>query len=639
MKRIRGLTFKIFIIIFVGFMIVFVYGYRKDLDYYIHTELSPNSMDYSYLYFHDLSNKILQKQAGYIESDMSVLKEDINNFPYNSSGYIALLDGDGNLIEEKDSLIVNDSLHVAAVDMNSFFQNQYQEGYIDLSSFDEKEVKKMKSLLQNDPEKIIYFDGEIKPKNEFTNISIEGIEIDSSEKCLIKPSFLKIDDTIFLDGEAKNIMRGQKIDLTYNYQQFSEYDFNEEGMTDYSYRKEIVHHMIENHFNITYTFPVQSVSSDGDEWKTTRIDYDDLPSMIENHSEMGNVNGYDIYQGNGCTVYIQQLYDDYSKRPWGYLVCVTNISKDIVSIGLRECLEDNMPMYIMSIIFIGMFSYLISYLITRRIKKIDRVACLITQHDFDTKLDEKGYDELTSLSKHINAMSTSLKENINQLQNEIDNVKRLENLRKEFVANFTHEIKTPLAIINGNVDLLEETADVDKRKQYIDMINKEIKVINDLILQMLDLSKLEAKTIILEKENINLKELSEDIIDEYEHLLKEKNLLVDLKGENAQIYADKKRIGMVIQNYLSNAIKHACDKSTIHISINKQRFSIENKGKHISDEMKEKIWQSFISDDNKGTGLGLAICKNILELHGFGYDVYNSDEGVVFYFDWNIIGE
>lgn len=636
MKIFRGLSFKIFIIIFVGFMIVFSYGCKNDLDYYIHTELSPNYMDYSFLYFQDLSNKIGQQQLGYIESDMSALKEDINNFPYASSGYIALLDGDGNLIEEKDSYIVNDSLHITALDMNSFFQNQYEEGYIDLSSFDEKEIEKMKSLLQNNPESIIYFDGEIKPMNQFISMSIEEIEIDSIKKCSIKPSFLKIDNTTFLDGKAKNIMKGQKIDLTYNYQQFSEYDFDETGM-DYSYREEIIHHMIENHFDITYKFPVESLSLDANVLKTTTINYDNLSSMIENHLEIENVHGYDIYQGNGCTVHIQQLYNEYFKRPWGYLICVTNIKEDIVSIGLKECLEDNMPMYIMGIIFIGMFSCLISYLITRRIKKIDRVACLIAQHDFDIKLNEKGNDELASLSKHINTMSTSLKENMDQLQYEIDSVKRLENLRKEFIANFTHEIKTPLAIINGNIDLLEDTANVEKRKRYIDIINKEIKVINGLVLQMLDLSKLEAKAIILEKENINLKELSEDIIDEYEHLLKEKNLLVDLKGEDVQIHADKKRIEMVIQNYLSNAIKNACDKSVIHILINKQKFSIENKGKHISNEMKEKIWQSFISDDHQGTGLGLAICKNILELHGFGYGLYNSDEGVIFYFDWDIM--
>lgn len=139
---------------------------------------------------------------------------------------------------------------------------------------------------------------------------------------------------------------------------------------------------------------------------------------------------------------------------------------------------------------------------TRRIKEIDRVAMEITNNNFEGVLDTKGYDELSSLSSHINTMSSNLKRNIDALNLEIDQVKKMEQLRKEFIAQFTHEIKTPLAIINGNIDLLENVDDEDKKAKYIEVINKEISVINDLVLQMLDLSKLEAKAVTLgKKEN------------------------------------------------------------------------------------------------------------------------------------------
>ena len=285
-------------------------------------------------------------------------------------------------------------------------------------------------------------------------------------------------------------------------------------------------------------------------------------------------------------------------------------------------------------LFIVLFSYLISYMTTRRIKEIDRVAMEITNNNFEGVLDTKGHDELSSLSRHINTMSSNLKRNIDALNLEIDQVKKMEQLRKEFIAQFTHEIKTPLAIINGNIDLLENVEDEDKKAKYIEVINKEIDVINDLVLQMLDLSKLEAKAITLDKKEIDLKELVEDLVDDYEQLLMDKKLKVEIQGEDVLIVGDRKRIEMVIQNYLSNAIKHALINSTIIIKIKENEFSIENKGKQIDENRMDSIWESFVSDDQKGTGLGLAIVRNILELHEMSYGVHNLEDGVEFYFRW-----
>ena len=100
------------------------------------------------------------------------------------------------------------------------------------------------------------------------------------------------------------------------------------------------------------------------------------------------------------------------------------------------------------------------------------------------------------------------------------------------------------------------------------------------------------------------------------------------------IVSDRKRIEMVIQNYLSNAIKHAFINSTIKIKIKENEFSIENKGKQIDEKRMDTIWESFVSDDQKGTGLGLAIVRNILELHEMRYGVHNLEDGVEFYFRW-----
>ena len=201
-----------------------------------------------------------------------------------------------------------------------------------------------------------------------------------------------------------------------------------------------------------------------------------------------------------------------------------------------ELIKSNFPLLLGGFLFIILFSYLISYMTTRRIKEIDRVAMEITNNNFKGVLDTKGHDELSSLSSHINTMSSNLKRNIDALNLEIDQVKKMEQLRKEFIAQFTHEIKTPLAIINGNIDLLENVDDEDKKAKYIEVINKEISVINDLVLQMLDLSKLEAKAVTLDKKEIDLRELTEDIVDDYEQLLMDKKLKIKIHASrNATI--------------------------------------------------------------------------------------------------------
>ena len=324
-----------------------------------------------------------------------------------------------------------------------------------------------------------------------------------------------------------------------------------------------------------------------------------------------------INSTNSYSCYITRVNgQDSMESSLGYLV----VFYDFSTTGIRNVYQwlftENILLFVGGILFSLLFSLFISYMTTRRIKQIDQAALEISNNHFEVVLNTKGHDELSSLSSHINTMSANLKRNIDALNLEIDQVKKMEQLRKEFIAQFTHEIKTPLAIINGNIDLLENVEDEDKKNKYIEVINKEIGVINDLILQMLDLSRLEAKAITLDKKEIDLRELTEDIIDDI--------LLV----------GDKKRIAMVIQNYLSNAIKHALINSTIKIKIKENEFSIENKGKSIDENRRDTIWESFVSDDQKGTGLGLAIVKNILELHEMSYGVINLDDGVEFYFRW-----
>jgi len=227
-------------------------------------------------------------------------------------------------------------------------------------------------------------------------------------------------------------------------------------------------------------------------------------------------------------------------------------------------------------------------------------------------------------------MSQRLKLTIQQLNDEIEHVKQLESVRKEFIANFTHEIKTPLAIINGYIELIEETKDDQKKSIYLEAINQETDKINQLILAMLDLSRLESGQVELHIQELDLEDILTTIIESFASLLEKKQIQVVMTGEYSTIEADLFEMELVIKNLISNAIKHTPQNGHIYICYENQTLFIENEGEHLSDKQKEKIWDTYVSSDREGTGLGLAICKTVLDLHGFSYDVHNTERGVSF---------
>lgn len=287
--------------------------------------------------------------------------------------------------------------------------------------------------------------------------------------------------------------------------------------------------------------------------------------------------------------------------------------------------------YLSAFITVILVSLLISYMLTRRIKKIEKTTHLIADNQFDLTLKEKPKDELGDLSHSINIMSQKLKHTMEQLNQEIERVKQLESLRKDFINQFTHEMKTPLGIINGYSELLDEAQNDEEKEKYIHLINKETEKINKLIKSMLDLSRLEANKVELQLEDIDLEDIVTEIVDEYEVLLMKKEAKVNVSAFKTHIQADKELIKTVIRNFMSNAVKHVHEKGHINICID-EGVKIYNEGEHIPDENLDTIWYTFVTHDQQGSGLGLAICQSILELHDFEYGVMNKDDGVEFYF-------
>lgn len=655
MKRIRSIQFKVFICLFISFMMVFGYIVKTKYDqsfnellYYSQSSTSDDYINYC--------TAISNKNGEYREFDLDKIKQGLSELPKDDSTKIYLLDTYGNPIEqygyEKDDhlLIVHDPfVEINESDVDTDYSDDFYDAryYIDLSSLSSEQyqllIETIKDVEKNEYDDIhLYFEGKIEELKNFKDTS-QSTYNTKNRYYKVKPTFIHYNTDIF--GQKK----GNTVEAFYEaYVENGEVHLkkNEEeayGDTRVSTSKinELSKKAVNEHFSNVYAglasflddvsidsnsqTAIKKTNEIATSLKKGTLTYASFTKILDNYSysvlllPLDEHHGYVEGQEPAPNALIAVFYDFQSGGR-------NQLRNDLF--------KDNFPLFLGGFLFIVLFSYLISYMTTRRIKEIDRVAMEITNNNFEGVLDTKGHDELSSLSSHINTMSSNLKRNIDALNLEIDQVKKMEQLRKEFIAQFTHEIKTPLAIINGNIDLLENVDDEDKKAKYIEVINKEISVINDLVLQMLDLSKLEAKAITLDKKEIDLRELSEDIIDDYEQLLMDKKLKIEIQGEDVLIVGDRKRIEMVIQNYLSNAIKHAFINSTIKIKIKENEFSIENKGKQIDENRMDSIWESFVSDDQKGTGLGLAIVRNILELHEMSYGVYNLQGGVEFYFRW-----
>lgn len=655
MKKIRSIQFKVFICLFISFMVVFGYIVKTKYDqsfnellYYSQSSTSDDYINYC--------TAISNKNGEYREFDLDKIKQGLSELPKDDSTKIYLLDTYGNPIEqygyEKDDhlLIVHDPfVEINESDVDTDYSDDFYDAryYIDLSSLSSEQyqllIETIKDVEKNEYDDIhLYFEGKIEELKNFKDTSQSTYNA-KNRYYKVKPTFIHYNTDIF--GQKK----GNTVEAFYEaYVENGEVHLkkNEEeayGDTRVSTSKinELSKKAVNEHFSNVYAglasflddvsidsnsqTAIKKTNEIATSLKKGTLTYASFTKILDNYSysvlllPLDEHHGYVEGQEPAPNALIAVFYDFQSGGR-------NQLRNDLF--------KDNFPLLLGGFLFIVLFSYLISYMTTRRIKEIDRVAMEITNNNFEGVLDTKGHDELSSLSSHINTMSSNLKRNIDALNLEIDQVKKMEQLRKEFIAQFTHEIKTPLAIINGNIDLLENVDDEDKKAKYIEVINKEIAVINDLVLQMLDLSKLEAKAITLDKKEIDLRELSEDIIDDYEQLLMDKKLKIEIQGEDVLIVGDRKRIEMVIQNYLSNAIKHAFINSTIKIKIKENEFSIENKGKQIDENRMDTIWESFVSDDQKGTGLGLAIVRNILELHEMSYGVYNLQDGVEFYFRW-----
>lgn len=321
----------------------------------------------------------------------------------------------------------------------------------------------------------------------------------------------------------------------------------------------------------------------------------------------------------------------------GYIFVIQEYT-NLTMRSFRQFMHDNSSTYLLAFVLIILICLSIAYMVIKPIRRIETTAKHIARKEFDYPIDTTRHDELGDLSRSIDRMSKELESTINNLHQEIERVQRLEVIRKEFVSNFTHEIKTPLGIINGFSELVEIEQDEKKRNEYITIIQNETKRINELVLAMLDLSKLESQKVSLKLEEVDLLDIVGDCLDSMMYLFERKQIKVHTQLDSSMVKADRFKIGMVIDNFISNALRYTAEGKNVYVRLDEHGFEIENEGHPIPKDDLEKMWLTFhkvdCSRNAEGTGLGLAICKAILDLHHFEYGVKNTEKGVLFYFKY-----
>jgi signal transduction histidine kinase len=233
------------------------------------------------------------------------------------------------------------------------------------------------------------------------------------------------------------------------------------------------------------------------------------------------------------------------------------------------------------------------------------------------------------------------KNEITRLNTALDYAKAAEQNRRQMTSNIAHELKTPLAIIHSYAEGLKERIAEDKRDKYLDVILSESQRMDAVVLEMLDLSRLEAGKVKLSRDDFSIAELTCSVFEKLEMAAEAKNLHIgfDLL-DDCIVSADEARISQVIENFATNAIKYTPINGNIHVRIFAERsgttFAISNDCEPLSGDALNKVWDTFYRTNEArsggGTGLGLAIAKNIIDLHGGKCSVQNTKTGVEFRF-------
>ena len=295
---------------------------------------------------------------------------------------------------------------------------------------------------------------------------------------------------------------------------------------------------------------------------------------------------------------------------------------------------------------------LITVNMTKPIYQLSDISKRMTNLDFSARYTGKSLDEVGVLGNNMNEMSSQLERTFLQLklaneklQQDIREKEQVDEMRKDFISNVSHELKTPIALIQGYAEGLKELRDdPDSMDYYIDVIVDEADKMNRMVKKLTTLNQLEFGNETMDFEDFDIMDMIRGIVNASVKLREERHAEVIVDGpESLLVSGDEFRIEEVINNYYSNAFNHLEEPNRIHIFCSDLgplvRISVKNTGANIPEEDLDKIWIKFYKVDKArtraygGSGIGLSIVKAIMDAHGQECGVYNEPDGVVFWFE------
>ena len=315
-----------------------------------------------------------------------------------------------------------------------------------------------------------------------------------------------------------------------------------------------------------------------------------------------------------------------------------------------------------TLIIIGLLALLLAFLlteiiarrITQPIVELTDISKKMSELDFDVKYRTRdSRTEIDILGEHMNTMSSSLENALDELQEankelkqDIEIKEKNEEMRKEFLSNVSHELKTPIALIQGYAEGLSEgmADDPESRAYYCEVIVDESQKMNKMVQQLLSLNELEYGVNSVEVTEFNISELIRSLVNASKILIENAGIKLSFEmGEDVIVNSDEYLVEVVFSNFLSNAIHYCKNENVIKVSqVEKDDtvlISVYNSGDTILEEDIERLWDKFYKIDKArtreygGSGVGLSIVKAALETLNGKYGVYNLDNGVTFWFE------
>jgi len=364
-------------------------------------------------------------------------------------------------------------------------------------------------------------------------------------------------------------------------------------------------------------------------------DSDQEPTLMENHIDrQETVNALSAGVGESSRVSTTLGFDTrylaVAVKDGDKTVGVVRLAMPLVDIE-EERYALNMIFVLGGILAIGItliIGYFVSRNITSPIHKMSEAARSIEKGDFSKRVRVNTTDEFGDLAGAINKMA-------DELQVKIDNLQKLDKIRTDFVANVSHELKTPLTSIKGFVETLEDGAIDDKEnaRKFVTIIRKHVEKLDNIINDLLDLAAIEGGGEKIDIDKVSMNILLDEVVWGFGQMLsvKEQQMNVDYKGNDFEIRGDKDKIEQVLVNLVDNAIKYTGKNGKITASLFEKKDAvmlvIEDNGIGISKEHLDRIFERFYRVDKArsrelgGTGLGLSIVKHSVMLHKGHIDI------------------